>query len=78
MTTERSETTKERAVARRSAALYVGISLSLAGTFFLSATLLGSYDAVARIGGAVWVFLLSMIVTMPMVTSWVKRRAGIG
>ncbi|HJW76673.1 MAG TPA: hypothetical protein VJ787_13590 [Thermoleophilia bacterium] len=77
MSDERFAATKERAVARRSAALYAGISLSLAGAFFLSATLLGSYDAVARIGGAVWVFLLSMIVTMPLVTSWVKRRAGV-
>jgi hypothetical protein len=26
--------------------------------------------------GTVWVFILSMIVTMPLLTAWVKRRRG--
>jgi hypothetical protein len=31
----------------------------------------------ARVGGTVWVFLLSMIVSMPIVTSyWKKRHQG--
>jgi hypothetical protein len=29
-------------------------------------------------GGTVWVFILSMIVSMPLVTGWIKRRAGRG
>lgn len=63
-----------RTVARRSAAGYTLVSLLAASVFFAAATLAGDYDAVARIGGAVWVFLLSMIVSMPLVTAWVKRR----
>jgi O-antigen/teichoic acid export membrane protein len=49
------------------------ISGSLALGFFLLATLLG-YSIVARTGGAVWVALLSMIVSLPLVTSYFKRR----
>jgi hypothetical protein len=40
----------------------------------LAASLTGGYAAVARVGGAVWVWLLSLIVSMPLVTSRVKRR----
>ena len=65
-----------RAVARRCAFTYTGLSLALAAAFFAAATLVGSYGAVARVGGAVWVFLLSMIFTMPLVTSYIKKRAG--
>jgi hypothetical protein len=65
-----------RTVARKCAFTYTGLSLALAATFFTAATLIGSYGAVARVGGAVWVFLLSMIFTMPLVTSFIKKRAG--
>lgn len=58
-----------------SAAIYTGISLTAAAIFF-AITLAGSYDWVARIGGASWVFLLSMIVLMPVVTPLVKKRVG--
>ena len=59
-----------------SAIIYTGIALVGAG-FFLAATMLsGDYDWVARLGGAGWVFLLSMIILMPTVTPWVKRRLG--
>ena len=37
---------------------------------------LGDYPAVARLGGAVWVGLLSLIVSMPVVTDRVKRRVS--
>ncbi len=60
---------------RRSALGYTGVSLTAALAFVATATLVGGYSEVARFGGAVWVFLLSMIVTMPLVTSWIKRRA---
>jgi len=31
---------------------------------------------VARIGGSAWVFLLSMIILMPTVTPWLRKRLG--
>jgi len=55
-----------------SALIYTTIALMASGVFF-AITLSGKYDWVARIGGAIWVFLLSMIVLMPLVTSLVKR-----
>ena len=61
-------------IARRSALIYVPISLGLAGLFLLAASLAGGYPAVARFGGMVWVGLLSLIVSMPLVTSQVKKR----
>lgn len=57
-----------------SAIIYTGISLAAAGLFLL-ATLLGDYTWVTRIGGACWVFLLSMIVLMPLITSRMKRKS---
>ena len=56
-----------------SAVIYTGISLAAAG-LFLVATLGGEYTLVERIGGVGWVFLLSMIILMPIVTPLVKRR----
>ena len=58
---------------RLSAAIYTGASLA-AGLAFFSVTLLGGdYSWVARVGGAVWVFALTMIILMPTVTPWVRR-----
>lgn len=62
----------ERSIAQRSAMTYSAISLTVALIFLIVATVTG-YDAVARFGGAIWVFMLSMIVTMPVVTSRFKR-----
>ena len=56
-----------------SALIYTGISVAVSG-LFLAVTLAGNYNWVARIGGAAWVFLLSMIVLMPVVTPLVKKR----
>lgn len=58
-----------------SAVIYTGISLVVAGTF-LAVTLAGEYNWVARIGGAAWVFLLSIIILMPIVIPLVKRKLG--
>lgn len=58
-----------------SAFIYTSISL-LASGLFLAVTLLRSYDWVTRIGGAGWVFLLSMIILMPIITPLVKRKYG--
>ena len=65
----------EQAVARRSAAIYLPISIGTALAFWLAAGLVGGYPLVAQIGGAVWVGILSLIVSMPIVTARVKPRA---
>lgn len=56
-----------------SVVIYTGISL-LASGLFMAVTLAGEYTWVARLGGAAWVFLLSMIVLMPIVTPMMKKR----
>jgi hypothetical protein len=64
---------KNQRIGLTSALIYTPISLAAAGVFF-GITVAGDYTWVARIGGAAWVFLLSMIITMPLVTSAVKKR----
>ena len=64
----------EKQVAQKSALIYIPISLGLGLLFFLASTLTGSYPLVARLGGTVWVALLSLIVSMPIVISRVKKR----
>ncbi len=64
----------EREVARRSALIYFPITIGAAMIFFLAASLVGGYPAVAKIGGMVWVGLLSLIVSMPLVTSRMKKQ----
>ncbi len=64
----------KKAVARRSALIYLPIAIGAALLFWLAASLVGGYPMVARIGGAVWVGSLSLIVSMPIVTSRVKGR----
>ncbi len=59
---------------RISAAIYTGISLLAALAFLLVTLLTGDYTWVARLGGASWVFLLCMIILMPTVTPWVRKR----
>ena len=63
----------EKEVARKSALIYLPISIGVALLFLLAASLVGGYPPVAKIGGAVWVGLLSLIVSMPIVTSQVKK-----
>jgi hypothetical protein len=60
-------------VAAHSALIYVPISLG-AALLFLVASMLAGSPPVARIGGTVWVGLLSLIVSMPIVTARVKRH----
>ena len=59
---------------RLAALVYTTLSLAAALAFFLVTILTGDYSWVARVGGAVWVFLLSMIILMPTVTPWVRKR----
>jgi hypothetical protein len=65
----------DRRLLRVSAFWYTGISLAVVALFLILAKLVGGYPPAAVYGGAVWSFLLSMIVTMPVVTAYVKHRA---
>ncbi|MBE3581940.1 MAG: hypothetical protein IMW96_09990 [Thermoanaerobacteraceae bacterium] len=61
--------------ARIGALLYTGISLVAALLFLLLTYAAGkAYTPVARYGGAAWVFILTMIITMPLVIPWVQKR----
>ncbi len=64
----------ERQVTRRSALIYVPLSFGVAAIFYLAASLVGDYPPVAKIGGMVWLGLLSLIVSMPLVTARVKTQ----
>ncbi len=64
----------EREVARKSALIYLPISIGAALLFLIAASVFGDYPAVAKVGGTIWVGLLSLIVSMPIVTSRVKKR----
>lgn len=65
----------DQEVARRSALLYLPVAIGAALIFLLAASL-GDYPTVARMGGAAWVGLLSLIVAMPLVTSRVKKAVA--
>ncbi|MEX0683715.1 MAG: YHS domain-containing protein [Dehalococcoidia bacterium] len=54
--------------------VYTSLAL-LAALTFLAATLPGDYDSTARIGGAIWVFLLAMVILMPTVPAILHARA---
>ena len=59
-----------------SALIYTAASALAAGAFFAVTVLTGDYSWVARAGGGAWVFLLSMIILMPTVTPWLRKRLG--
>ena len=64
----------EKEVAQKSMLIYLPISLGAALLFLLITSLTGNYPLVARIGGSIWVGLLSLIVSMPLVISRVKKQ----
>jgi hypothetical protein len=66
---------KIRNIGLASTLIYTTIALVASGLFLL-VTLLGEYSWVSRLGGTGWVFLLSMIILMPLVTSLVKKKYG--
>ena len=66
---------KETDVARRSARIYLPLALGAAALFFVASGWTGDPGLVARVGGAFWVGLLSLIVSMPIVTSRVKKSS---
>jgi len=63
----------EKQVSRQSAMIYVPLSLGTALAFLLASSVFGSYPLVAKLGGTLWVGLLSLIVSMPVVTARVKH-----
>ena len=65
----------EKQVAQKSAFIYIPISLGLALLFLLVSTFTDDYPVVARVGGTVWVALLSLIVSMPIVISKIKKSS---
>lgn len=57
-----------------SALTYTGIAALASGAFLAVTVFTGDYTWAARVGGTSWVFLLSMIILMPTVTPWMKRK----
>lgn len=64
----------DRKIGITSATIYIACSFAASILFFAVSSLVGNYTDVARFGGAFWVLLLSFIVTMPLVTSAVKKH----
>ena len=64
----------ESEITRRSLSIYLPISITAALLFLIAASVSGDYPTVARAGGAVWVGVLSLIVSMPLVTARLKKR----
>lgn len=63
---------------RAAAIIYGGVSAACATAFLLVTTFTGDLPLVARYGGAAWVFLLLMIVLMPVVIPWIRKRSRRG
>lgn len=63
-----------RDIGRVSGAWSTGLSLLAALGFFAAARLVGEAPPMAVVGGTVWVFILAMIVSMPLVAAWTRRR----
>jgi hypothetical protein len=64
----------EKEVARKSALIYLPISIGSALLFLLATAFSGDYPLMTRIGGMVWIGLLTLIVSMPIVISRVKKQ----
>ena len=74
---ETKSTAVDRSILRRSAFWYTGTSLGVVVLFLTLTELVGGYRVAAVVGGAIWSFILSMIVTMPLYTAYFKHRSGI-
>ncbi|HBV87125.1 MAG TPA: hypothetical protein DEF42_10860 [Desulfosporosinus sp.] len=65
----------ESKAARQASVVYTVLSLAITLVFLVITWVDGNaYTTVARVGGMVWVFILSMIVFMPIVIPMVKKR----
>lgn len=65
----------EKEIARKSALTYLPITALAALVFFAASNWFGTFPLVAKIGGTVWVSFLTLIVSMPLVTSNYKKKA---
>jgi hypothetical protein len=61
--------------AGRIAALTYSVGSTAAAVAFAAVAVIDGYDEVAVVGGAGWVFLLTMIILMPTVTPWIRSKA---
>jgi len=64
-----------KSAAFASAIVYTGLAAAVA-LLFLAGAWAGPYSSLECIGGAAWVFFLSLIILMPVVTQWRKRRSS--
>lgn len=69
-----SKRVEDKSIQRTSALCYTGTSLGIVALFLTLTQIVGSYPKAAIVGGAIWSFILSMIVTMPIYTAFFKRR----
>ncbi len=67
-------TTDQGSAVRQAGVLGVLLALAAVLTFFGITTVLGGYPPVARYGGAAWVFVLTWIITMPVLAPRLRRR----
>lgn len=63
-----------RKAIRLSYGISLGFSLVLSLAFLAVTSLIGDYDAMSRYGGAIWVFILGLIIALPTVTPMIKRK----
>lgn len=65
----------EAKAAKQALVVYTALSLVVVLVFLVITYVDGkTYTSVARIGGVIWVFILSMIVAMPIVIPAVKKK----
>ena len=64
----------DQEIARKSAVVYLAITAIVASLFFITTGLIGTYPMVARIGGVMWISLLTLIVSMPLVITSMKKK----
>ena len=63
-------------IGRTSGLLYTGISLAVAVAFHAAARWIGGAPPLAVWGGTVWVLILALIVSTPLITGWVRRSSS--
>lgn len=64
----------DQEIARKSAVVYLAITVIVALLFFVTTGLIATYPMVARIGGVMWISLLTLIVSMPLVITSMKKK----
>lgn len=64
----------DKKTARMAFLTYQLLSLVVAAIFVILASGNETLTRVALVGGAVWVYLLALIVTMPIIIPWAKKK----